>query len=247
MRNQKKKLLIWWNKLGEFKRESDVVKFDESYNISSNKISNHFGNIDKSKTKPIEEYKDSNQNKIINAAIPHANITIDINDASDISHNESSVVISSRPTQIIKESEFNDTNRETLLLNRISEEGKLEDSVVSMTKSNTNIDPKFDVYQQEISKPISTNEENKYEIKGFNPEEVKLENVEKSSRPQDFYLKKESNNEMLKQVKSARQQQERPFEVKQKDKQKQKLKLQQKLKELEQLERMLAEKEMRSK
>ena len=190
---------------------------------------------------------------MVNATIPHANITIDMNDTINMSHNESSVVISSRPTQVIKDPEHDDTNRETLLLNRISEEDGVGDtnnshSIASMANSKQNfasepeVKMRFDVKtNNNIEKP------NTPVVKEQIPTK---EIIDKIIRPRELYvmpIENSENNEKVKQAKTARQQPERALEEKRKEKQKQKQKLQQKLKELEQLERMLAEKEMRSK
>lgn len=173
-----------------------------------------------------------------------------------MSHNESSVVISNRQTQTAKDSEIADTNRETLILKRISEEeGRLEDTI------NSNSVTSAIKYKQSINKEIEVSKVD--EAKALN----KIENIAISQvnqiiqdlAPQEtnkvFQVHQEQPNTEKPNVntdrrdveESARQQQNRQIDIKRKEKQKQKMKLQQKLKELEKLERMLAEKEMRSK
>lgn len=233
------------------------MKLEESYNISTHKFSNHLSNVEYPKTKESEEQKYENQmRKAANLTIPHANITIDINETSNMSQIESSMLTSNRQTQIDKESAIQDINRDTLLLNRISEEeGRLEDtinsnSVASAIKYKENINQEIEIIKPADPKVLNKNEniiakETNQTIQNFVSKEVSKDlklfqepvNIEKPNK----------NIERQYCQESVKQQEDKQVDLKRKEKQKQKIKLQQKLKELEQLERMLAEKEMRSK
>lgn len=194
--------------------------------------------------------------KAANLTIPHANITIDINETSNLSQIESSMLTSNRQTQIDKESAIQDINRDTLLLNRISEEeGRLEDTINSNSVASA-IKYKQSINQEiEIIKPADPKVLNKNENIIAKETNQTIQNLVSKEVSKDLKLfqepvnieKPNKNIERQYYQESVKQQEDKQVDLKRKEKQKQKIKLQQKLKELEQLERMLAEKEMRSK
>ena len=223
------------------KRESDMVKIDESYNVSS-KFSDHSQALMAQKHYKIEEQRvQTNINSNQETEKSKSNIS-SFKDDLYIENKVREPSIQSEHSNAALETkqDFNLNN----VLNRISEEAMAQSGETLMSKSfrSANKDPKNAKHQSPISDLKSNKKSDQFmTFRGNNNNDKS----QKNSSPNDSKMNSKRNISQTSRSKRSKYEEEQEImkEVKRREKLKQKQQYEQKLKELQKLEQILQQKE----
>ena len=223
------------------KRESDMVKIDESYNVSS-KFSDHSQALMAQKQYKIEEQRvQTNTNSNQETEKSKSNIS-SFKDDLYIENKVREPSIQSEHSNAALETkqDFNLNN----VLNRISEEAMAQSGETLMSKSfrSANKDPKNAKHQSPISDLKSNKKSDQFmTFRGNNNNDKS----QKNSSPNDSKMNSKRNISQTSRSKRSKYEEEQEImkEVKRREKLKQKQQYEQKLKELQKLEQILQQKE----
>ena len=223
------------------KRESDMVKIDESYNVSS-KFSDHSQALMAQKQYKIEEQRvQTNTNSNQETEKSKSNISSFKDDLYiENKVREPSIKSEHSNTALETKQDFNLNN----VLNRISEEAMAQSGETLMSKSfrSANKEPKNAKHQSPISDLKSNKKSDQFmTFRGNNNNDKS----QKNSSPNDSKMNSNRNISQTSRSKRSKYDEEQEImkEVKRREKVKQKQQYEQKLKELQRLEQILQQKE----
>ena len=224
------------------KRESDMVKIDESYNVSS-KFSDHSQALMAQKQYKIEEQRvQTNTNSNQETEKSKSNIS-SFKDDLYIENKVREPSIQSEHSNAALETkqDFNLNN----VLNRISEEAMAQSGETLMSKSfrSANKEPKNAKHQSPISDLKSNKKSDQFMT--FRNNNNTNDKSQKNSSPNDSKINSNRNISQTSRSKRSKYDEEQEImkEVKRREKVKQKQQYEQKLKELQKLEKILQQKE----
>ena len=224
------------------KRESDMVKIDESYNVSS-KFSDHSQALMAQKQYKIEEQRvQTNINSNQETEKSKSNIS-SFKDDLYIENKVREPSIQSEHSNAALETkqDFNLNN----VLNRISEEAMAQSGETLMSKSfrSANKEPKNAKHQSPISDLKSNKKSDQFMT--FRNNNNTNDKSQKNSSPNDSKINSNRNISQTSRSKRSKYDEEQEImkEVKRREKLKQKQQYEQKLKELQKLEQILQQKE----
>lgn len=224
-------------KLNDIKRESDVVKIEDSYNTVSAKFSSHMGHTDGSSQHFVQNKQPAN---LIDYTQKHQNFVYE-KDPEELKQDEKERSVTFRPKKEQNPEPRADTQHAHTPLNRISEEvGQSKETVTSRSnksqkKSEGNSEkkspkkPDLDLTPQNLNSEFVTFDvDNRQHSARFSPEKAE---------------ERANSHKQGKSMTARNKGRDKSREVKKQQKLQQKKQLEQKLKELEELERMVQEKE----